>query len=325
MARTHHGDTFMDNYEWLREKESPEVMAHLNAEQAFTDAVTAGQEQLRADIFNEIKNRTQETDLSVPSRKDGWWYYARMVEGSAYSIQCRVKADGDGSNVEDWTPPVVEPGVDVPGEQILLDGNAEAEGQPFFSLGGAAVTRDGNLYAYAVDNAGDELFTVRIKDLRTGELLEDVIENVFYGLTFSPDGTTLYYMLADDSWRPHQVKTHVLGAPVAEDAVIYQEDDVAMWTGIGLTADRRQLAVSIGCSEFSETRLLDFDAPEKGLQVLIPRGEHILYDAEPFLWEGTEGTAHPRPGRRELHDFTGGPGRIRQARGRAGVGHSDRP
>ncbi|WP_288023994.1 S9 family peptidase [Arthrobacter sp.] len=288
VARTHHGDTFTDNYEWLREKEDPEVVAHLNKEQAYTDAVTAGQVQLRTDIFNEIKNRTQETDLSVPSRKDGWWYYARMVEGSAYSIQCRVRAEGDGGNVEDWTPPVVEPGVDVPGEQILLDGNAEAEGKPFFSLGGAAVTRDGNLYAYAADFAGDELFTVRIKDLRTGELLPDTIEKAFYGLAFSPDGGTLYYMVADDSWRPHQVKTHVLGTPVAEDQVLYQEDDVAMWTGFGLSADRRHLVVSIGCSEFSETRLLDFDAPEKGLQTLIPRGAHILYDAEPFLWEGIE-------------------------------------
>ncbi|WP_287930147.1 S9 family peptidase [Arthrobacter sp.] len=288
VARTHHGDTFTDNYEWLREKEDPEVVAHLNKEQAYTDAVTAGQEQLRTDIFNEIKNRTQETDLSVPSRKDGWWYYARMVEGSAYSIQCRVRAEGDGGNVEDWTPPVVEPGVDVPGEQILLDGNAEAEGRPFFSLGGAAVTRDGNLYAYAADFAGDELFTVRIKDLRTGELLPDTIEKAFYGLAFSPDGGTLYYMVADDSWRPHQVRTHVLGTPVAEDQVLYQEDDVAMWTGFGLSADRRHLVVSIGCSEFSETRLLDFDAPEKGLQTLIPRGAHILYDAEPFLWEGIE-------------------------------------
>ncbi|WP_113716091.1 S9 family peptidase [Arthrobacter dokdonensis] len=288
VARTHHGDTFTDNYEWLREKENPDVVAHLNKEQAYTDAVTAGQEQLRTDIFNEIKNRTQETDLSVPSRKDGWWYYARMVEGSAYSIQCRVRAEGDGSNVEDWTPPVVEPGVDVPGEQILLDGNAEADGKPFFSLGGAAVTRDGNLYAYAADFAGDELFTVRIKDLRTGELLPDTIEKAFYGLAFSPDGGTLYYMVADDSWRPHQVKTHVLGTPVAEDQVLYQEDDVAMWTGFGLSADRRHLVVSIGCSEFSETRLLDFDAPEIGLQTLIPRGAHILYDAEPFLWEGVE-------------------------------------
>lgn len=287
VERTHHGDTFVDNYEWLREKESPEVVAHLNAEQAYTDAVTAGQEQLRTDIFNEIKNRTQETDLSVPSRKDDWWYYGRMVEGQAYGIQCRVAAGSDGT-LADWTPPLVEPGVDVPGEEILLDGNVEAEGQPFFSLGGAAVTRDGNLYAYAVDNAGDELFTVRFKDLRTGEMLPDTIENVFYGLSFSPDGTTLFYMVADDSWRPYQVKTHVLGTPVSSDAVLYQEDDVAMWTGFDLSADRRHLMVSIGCSEFSETRLLDFAAPEKGLQVLIPRSAEILYDAEPFLLGGVE-------------------------------------
>ncbi|PYI40213.1 oligopeptidase B [Arthrobacter psychrolactophilus] len=285
--RTHHGDTFVDNYEWLREKESPEVVAHLNAEQAYTDAMTAGQEQLRQDIFNEIKNRTQETDLSVPSRKDGWWYYSRMVEGQAYGIQCRVAASSEGT-LADWTPPLVEPGVDVPGEQIILDGNVEAEGQPFFSLGGAAVTRDGNLYAYAVDNAGDELFTVRIKDLRTGELLPDTIENVFYGLTFSPDGTTLFYMVADDSWRPYQVKTHVLGTPVDSDEVLYQEDDVAMWTGFDLSADRRFLMISIGCSEFSETRLLDFAAPEKGLQTLISRSAEILYDAEPFLSAGVE-------------------------------------
>lgn len=287
VERTHHGDSFVDNYEWLREKESPEVVAHLNAEQAYTDAVTAGQEQLRQDIFSEIKSRTQETDLSVPSRKDGWWYYGRMVEGQAYGIQCRVAAGSDGT-LADWTPPLVESGVDVPGEEILLDGNVEAAGQPFFALGGAAVTRDGKLYAYAVDNAGDELFTIRIKDLSTGELLPDIIENAFYGVTFSPDGNTLFYMVADDSWRPYQVKTHVLGTPVDTDAVLYQEDDVAMWTGFGLSADRRHLMISIGCSEFSESRLLDFAAPENGLQLLIPRSAGILYDAEPFLLDGVE-------------------------------------
>ncbi len=287
VERTHHGDTFVDNYEWLRGKDSPEVVEHLNAEQAYTDSVTAGQEQLRTDIFNEIKNRTQETDLSVPSRKDNWWYYGRMVEGQAYGIQCRVRAATQGT-LEDWTPPRVEPGVDVPGEQVLLDGNLEAEGHPFFSIGGAAVTRDGNLYAYAVDNSGDELFTIRIKDLRTGELLPDTIENAFYGLSFSPDGTTLFYMVADDAWRPYQVRTHILGTPVDSDQVLYQEDDVAMWTGFDLSADRRHLVVSIGCSEFSETRLLEFAAPGKGLQVLIPRSAEILYDAEPFLVDGVE-------------------------------------
>ncbi|HEY8294152.1 MAG TPA: S9 family peptidase [Micrococcaceae bacterium] len=287
-TRTHHGDSFTDNYEWLRDKENPQVKAHLEAEQAYTDAVTAHQEQLRQDIFNEIKNRTQETDLSVPNRKDDWWYYSRMEEGRAYGIQCRVAAARTGDPVADWTPPVVEAGVPVPGEHVLLDGNAEAEGKPFFSIGGAAVTRDGNLYAYAVDNAGDERFTARIKDLRTGELLPDVIDSIFYGLAFSPDGSQLFYTVVDDSWRPYQVKSHRLGTPVSEDAVLYQEDDVAMWTGFELSADRRSLVLSIGCAEYSETRYLSFADPSAGLRTVLSRDEHILYEAEPFLLDGVE-------------------------------------
>ncbi|MDD0859345.1 hypothetical protein NHF46_19770 [Arthrobacter alpinus] len=182
--RTHHGDTFVDNYEWLREKENPEVVAHLNAEQAYTDEITAGQEQLRTDIFNEIKNRTQETDLSVPSRKDDWWYYGRMVEGQAYGIQCRVRAESNGT-LDDWTPRSLSPALTSPASKSSSMATSKPKASRS-SIGGAAVTRDGNLYAYTVDNAGDELFTVRIKDLRTGELLEDTIENAFYGLAFSP-------------------------------------------------------------------------------------------------------------------------------------------
>ena len=239
--------------------------------------MTAHQEPLREAIFQEIKGRTQETDLSVPNRKDGWWYYSRSVEGKEYGIQCRVRAQDTGDRVADWTPPAVEAGVEIPGEEVLLDGNVEAEGKPFFSVGGAAVTVDGNLYAYAVDNSGDERFTLRIKDLRTGELLPDVIENIFYGVSFSPDGTRIFYTVVDDSWRPYQVKAHVLGTPVTEDEVIYQEDDVAMWLGFELSADRRHLVLSIGCSEFSETRLLRFDDPDAGLTHRdLPRRTHPL-------------------------------------------------
>ncbi|WP_144659196.1 S9 family peptidase [Paenarthrobacter nicotinovorans] len=286
--REHHGDVFVDHYEWLRDKESPEVVEHLKAENAYQEAVTAHQEPLREAIFQEIKGRTQETDLSVPGRKDGWWYYSRSVEGKEYSIQCRVRAQDSGDRVADWTPPAVEPGVAIDGEEVLLDGNIEAEGQPFFSVGGAAVTMDGNLYAYAVDNAGDERFTLRIKDLRTGELLPDVIENIFYGVAFSPDGTRLFYTVVDESWRPYQVKSHVLGTPVTEDEVLYQEDDVAMWLGFDLASDRRHLVLSIGCSEFSETRLLRFDDYEAVLTTVISRDERILYEAEPFLLDGRE-------------------------------------
>ncbi|WP_285728248.1 S9 family peptidase [Psychromicrobium xiongbiense] len=279
--REHHGDTFVDSYEWLRDKDSPEVLAHLTAEQAYTDDVTAGQEPLREAIFQEIKGRTQETDLSVPYRRDDWWYYVRMVEGQQYAIHCRVPAQNTGDLTADWTPPVVIAGQPVPGEEILLDGNVEAEGQPFFALGGQALTRDHRLLAYAVDNAGDERFTLHIKDLSTGELLPDTVENIFYGLAFSPDGTELFYTVVDDSWRPYQVKSHRLGTDPAEDLVLFQEDDPGLWTGFELSSDRNTLLVSVGCSEYSETRLLDFADRAAGLQMVIPRSERVLYDVDP--------------------------------------------
>ncbi|WP_035775708.1 S9 family peptidase [Arthrobacter sp. H5] len=284
--RMHHGDTFIDEYEWLRAKESAEVVDHLKAENAYTEAITSGQEQLRQDIFNEIKNRTQETDLSVPARKKGWWYYTRTEEGRQYSIHCRTAATDTGNVTRDWTPPEVVPGQPVEGEQIMLDGNVEAEGKPFFSLGGLAVTEDGTLLAYAQDNAGDERFTLRIKDLRTGNLLADEIPNVFYGLEFSPDGTQVFYTVVDDSWRPYQVKSHTLGTPAEADTVIYEEDDVAMWTGFDISADRTQLIIGIGCSEYSEYRVLDLTTPRAELLTLIPREEKVLYEADPLTIDG---------------------------------------
>ncbi len=284
--RTHHGDTFIDHYEWMRDKESPELIEHLERENAYTEAVTRSQAPLREAIFGEIRDRTQETDLSVPARKKGWWYYSRTEEGKQYGIQCRVAARDTGDLSRDWTPPVVVPGQPVPGEQIMLDGNELAEGKPFFSLGGLSVTEDGTLLAYSEDNAGDERFTLRIKNLGTGELLPDAVPNVFYGLAFSPDGARVYYTVVDDSWRPYQVRAHTLGTPVEEDAVVFQEDDVALWTGFEVSADRTQLLISIGCSEYSEYRVLDLAAPERGLTTLLSRDERILYDVEPLTLDG---------------------------------------
>ena len=132
--RVHHGDTFIDDYEWLRDKESPDTLAYLEAENAWTEARTAHLAGLRETIFGEIKARTQETDLSVPSRIGGHWYYGRSVEGQQYGISCRCPATDTGGP-EDWKPPELSPDVDVPGEEVLLDVNALAEGHDFFALG----------------------------------------------------------------------------------------------------------------------------------------------------------------------------------------------
>jgi len=142
--RTHHGDTVIDEYAWLADQDDPETLRYLEAENAYTAAMTAGQAGLREEIFAEIKGRTQETDLSVPVRKGTWWYYSRTVAGQQYSVHCR-RAARPGEDA----PPAIGDGAPLPGEEILLDGNELAGDSPFFSLGAFDVSPDGNLLAYS--------------------------------------------------------------------------------------------------------------------------------------------------------------------------------
>lgn len=284
-TRSFHGDDFIDNYEWLREKSSPEVIDHLKAENEYTDAVTASQQPLRDDLFNEIKARTVETDLSVPVRRRGWWYFTRSAEGKPYTVQCRVKATDSPDQVADWTPPVIDPEHRLPAEEVLLDGNALAEGKPFFSLGGMALNEEGNLLAYCVDNAGDERFTLYIKDLSTGELLSDVIEGVFYGLAFSPDSSTVFYTVVDETWRPNQIRAHRLGTDAAQDQLVFEENDPGMWLGFDLSPDRKTLMISSGNSEYSETSMLDLATDQAEVTLLVPRELRLLHGID--LMPGT--------------------------------------
>src|SRR6201996_8963551 len=158
--RTHHGDTVIDPYAWLTDPKDPEVIAYLEAENEYTEALTAGLGELRSAVFDEIKARTQETDLSVPVRKAGWWRYTRTVEGQQYSIHCRrLVREGE------VTPPMPEAGKPLDGEEVLLDGNLLAEGKAFFSLGALSVSPDGRLLAYSDNFTGDERYTLRVKDL----------------------------------------------------------------------------------------------------------------------------------------------------------------
>ena len=148
--RTYHGDTVVDEYAWLAGKDDPETTAYLEAENAYTEAMTAGQDGLREAIFGEIKGRTQETDLSVPTRKGGWWY-SRIVEGQQYAVHGRCAARPGQT-----APPPADEGGPLPGEEILLDCNELAGDAPFFSLGAFSVSPDGRLLAYSMDFAVTE-------------------------------------------------------------------------------------------------------------------------------------------------------------------------
>ncbi|MGH7290341.1 MAG: oligopeptidase B, partial [Myxococcota bacterium] len=219
--REHHGDVFIDPYEWLRDKSDPEVIAYLEAENAYAEKQTEHLASLRQKIFDEIKARTKETDLSVPTRRGEWWYYGRSLEGKQYGIHCRCPV----TDLDDWTPPQLDENTDVPGEQVLLDENVEAEGHEFFSLGAASMSVDGHTLAFSVDVLGDERYTLRFKDLRTGELYEDTIAGIGAGATWAADNHSIYYVTLDDAWRPDTVWRHRLGAGVPATKVFHEPDE----------------------------------------------------------------------------------------------------
>ncbi len=269
--RTHHGDTVIDEYAWLTDKEDPETIAYLEAENAFLKERTAHLEDLREQVFQEIKGRTQETDLSVPSRKGGWWYFSRTEEGKQYAVTCRVPADGEA-------PPEITVGERLEREQTILDGNELAGDSEFFSIGTSAVSPDGTMLAYSTNFTGDERFTLRFRNLVTGEELPDTIEGIFYGGAWSADASVFFYTRVDDAWRPFQVYRHTLGTQ--EDVLVYEETDERYWVGIGLTRSERFLVLGAGSKITSEVSILDAADPTGEFQVVRPRKTGVEYGIE---------------------------------------------
>ncbi|MCT1834778.1 S9 family peptidase [Kocuria palustris] len=283
-VREFHGDAFLDPYEWLRDKESPEVIAHLEAETAYAESATAQLAPLREQLFQEVRTRVQETDLSVPWRRGNWWYFTRTVEGGEHSVQCRVPAAEEG-----WEPPQIVAGQSLPGEQTLLDGNERAQPHEFWSLGAFDITHDGTRMAWAEDTTGDERFTVRVHDFAADRTLDDEIPETSYGAFLSPAGDAVFYTEVDDTWRPWRLRRHVLGTPLEQDITIAQEDDPGLWLGAELSSDRRWLVLEAGCSEYSEVSILRIEeAGEQAPQVVVPRGAGVLASAEPVRIDGRD-------------------------------------
>ncbi|MFK5583955.1 S9 family peptidase [Serinicoccus sp. LYQ131] len=280
-VRSHHGEDVDDPFEWLRDKDDPDVIAHLEAENAYTRARTEHLAPLQDAVFAEIKGRTQETDLSVPVRHRDWWYYARTIEGEQYAVHGRIAVGVAPDR------PELDPGLAPEGEEVLLDGNREAAGEEFFSLGAFDVSPAGDRLAYAVDTTGDERFDLRVKDLASGEVIDDAVRGIGYGTAWSTAGDHLFYTRVDEAWRPFQVWRHEVGTPAEQDVLVHQEDDERFWMGIGASRDDRHVILWLGSKNTSECRLLDAEDPTGELRVVAPREEGVEYDVEPageHLW-----------------------------------------
>jgi oligopeptidase B len=273
--RTFHGDTVTDEYAWLAAKDDPDTIDYLRAENAYAEAATAGLDSLRDQIFEEIKARTQESDLSVPVRKGDWWHYSRTVEGKQYAVHCR-RAVAPGEVI----PPMAADGQPLPGEEELLDGNELAVGHDFFSLGAFRSSPDQRWLAYSTDFTGNERFTIRIKDLETGQTLPDEIPDTFAGCAWSRDASTLFYVTVDAAWRPYRVWRHRIGTPAEQDTMVFEEPDEHFHVYVSLTRSERFVLIKSASVLTTEVRMCDAATPEASFSVVTPRRQGLDYDVE---------------------------------------------
>jgi oligopeptidase B len=271
---TYHGVTLTDDYAWLRAENWQEVMrkpqalaadirAHLEAENAYTGFMLGDTQGLQETLFQEMKARLKEDDSQVPQPHGPYEYFPRFVKGGQYAQLCRIPRGGSLDET-----------------QVLLDGNAEAKGKSYWDLGAVTHSGDHRLLAYASDDKGSELYTVRIRDLATGTDLGDEIPDTHGGLEWSNDGHTLFYIKVDEHQRPLFVYSHVLGAPVSDDKLVYEEKDGGFFVSLSRTQSQKFIVIDIHDHETSEVHLIDADAPHLGPRIVTPRRVGHQYNVE---------------------------------------------
>jgi oligopeptidase B len=255
---TLNGETRVDNYFWLRDRNDPDTIAYLNAENAYTESVMKPTEALQAKLYAEMRGRIKQSDTSVPVKREGFYYYTRTEDDKEYQIYCRKKGSLDAK------------------EEILLDGNAEAAGKKYFRVGEFVVSPNQKLLAYSTDETGDEVFTIHVKNLETGQLLKDSIANSYYSLEWAADNATFFYTILDSAKRPFQVLRHKLGS--AQDTVVYHEKDEKFTVELAKTSSREYILINIGSALTSEVRYLSSSHPDGTFQPILPRVHEVEYD-----------------------------------------------
>ncbi|MFH1864370.1 MAG: prolyl oligopeptidase family serine peptidase, partial [Candidatus Eisenbacteria bacterium] len=259
VADTLFGDVRVDDYHWMRDRESPGVIAYLEAENDYTAAMTAHTEGFRETIYQEMVGRIKETDLSVPYLDNGFYYYERTEEGQQYPILCRKEGSLDGEEV------------------VLLDQNQLSEGHDYFEIWTTRVSPDNKLLAYSVDTTGAETFTLFIKDLTSGELLRDAIPEIDYALEWANDSRTLFYTTMDETRRSDRLWRHVLGTDPLEDALVYHEEDPGYGVWISRTRSDAFLILNVGSRDTEEQYLLSADKPFGEFALVHPREKKVEY------------------------------------------------
>ena len=254
-----HGERRVDDYYWLRDKTKPEVISYLEAENAYTASVMKPTEAFQEALYQEMLGRIKQTDLSVPYRYGGYYYYSRTEEGKQYPIHCRKKAS-----------------LDAP-EQVTLDLNDLAKGHKFMALGAYAVSDDGNLLAYSTDNTGFRQYTLRVKDLRTGEALIDAREKVV-SVAWAADNHTLFYTVEDVAKRSYRLYRHRLGS--TDDQLIYEEKDERFSINVERTRSHAYLLMTSASHTASEVRYLPATQPEGEWRVVAAREPLHEYEVD---------------------------------------------
>ena len=249
------GETFVDNYAWLRERENPDVLRHLQAEDEWAEAVMSPTAKLQSCLYEEMLGRIRETDVNVPWRMGAWLYYSRTEEGKQYPIICRKRDE----NAE---------------EEILVDLNRLAEGHEYLALGDFEVSDDGTLLAYSLDFSGFRDHVLFIRDLRDGKLLEETIEHVS-SVSWAADGRTFFYVTEDEAKRPCRAWRRVVGSGVSELLLEESDELYRMW--ITRSRSEAYLFLSIASATTSEVRYLEADRPEGEFRVIEPRAEGVEY------------------------------------------------
>jgi oligopeptidase B len=263
-ATTLHGQTLVDDYAWLRKKTSPEVVAYLEAENAYSAAWMNGTETLQKDLYDEMVSHIKETDVSVPFPDHDYMYYSRTEQGKQYPIYCR-KLRAAGKDAE---------------EILLLDVNQLAVGEAFMAVAEFTVSDDGNLLAYSTDTTGFRQYTLQIKDLRSGELLSERVERAG-SIVWASDNRTLFYTVEDEEQkRQYQFYRHVLGTPHTEDVLVYEEKDERFNLGAGKTRDGLYILLGASSHTTSEEMFLPASTPDGAWTLIQPRQDDIEYYAD---------------------------------------------